>query len=562
MSIFGQVWLWSLLAFFIGVLLTWLLLVLPARKRVRELEGALTDARADAARTPVNAGALAAGAGVVGAAATGTAIFARPGADEEPPAPAYPATIVEQEPVADPKTPEVPEREHIAEGFLDVPAEREPDKAVPDEAVSDEEALAATQVFSPEPGYPTVEHEAGELVLPEPEPEVPHESLPEPESAYEEAERAVEPDYRAAATQYLSVPAEETEYLRPVEPPRAEEPAPSGSLFSSAPDGPEHGDDVESAYDTTESVYAGLEHGAHEHFASEHFAPEHSVSEQDEPEPVEAEPVVSETPEQEEAPAGSLFRSEPVAETPPRSMLEQKLDPGSEPVSLFQPSSRTEPHPAPDWFDQEPLPERSPFEEPEAAYLGEHEATEHVASPSHPATASDEPAYAFGGGEETATGGVLDEVPEETPAETTQMLPKRQPREAPRGGFEPPRPIQPSMRPVERREPEGAGAHSGSLFEPSVQPNQVAASMAQQAAPEPPPAREVAEDAVPPGPFGPGSAMPRPGGGRPAEGFAVKASVTALRYCTEESPQFPRMVAEVWFRTPSDAERVGFRPLT
>jgi hypothetical protein len=56
--------------------------------------------------------------------------------------------------------------------------------------------------------------------------------------------------------------------------------------------------------------------------------------------------------------------------------------------------------------------------------------------------------------------------------------------------------------------------------------------------------------------------MPRPGGGRPGDGFEVKASVTALRYCTEESAQFPKMVAEVWFRTAEDAERVGFRPLS
>lgn len=64
------------------------------------------------------------------------------------------------------------------------------------------------------------------------------------------------------------------------------------------------------------------------------------------------------------------------------------------------------------------------------------------------------------------------------------------------------------------------------------------------------------------GPFGPGSAMPLPGGACPGEDFKVKASVTALRYCTEESDSFRKMVAEVWFRTPDDAERVGFRPLT
>ncbi|WP_028663040.1 sunset domain-containing protein, partial [Saccharomonospora halophila] len=64
-----------------------------------------------------------------------------------------------------------------------------------------------------------------------------------------------------------------------------------------------------------------------------------------------------------------------------------------------------------------------------------------------------------------------------------------------------------------------------------------------------------------PGPFGPGSAMPLPGGERPSADYTVKASVTALRYCDERSPDFPKMVAEVWFRTPEDAERVGFRPL-
>ncbi|MFD1044733.1 hypothetical protein ACFQ1S_03560, partial [Kibdelosporangium lantanae] len=61
---------------------------------------------------------------------------------------------------------------------------------------------------------------------------------------------------------------------------------------------------------------------------------------------------------------------------------------------------------------------------------------------------------------------------------------------------------------------------------------------------------------------GPGSSMSLPGGGSPAPEFNVKASVTALRYCTKDNPQFDRIVAEVWFRTPSDAERVGFRVLS
>lgn len=133
-------------------------------------------------------------------------------------------------------------------------------------------------------------------------------------------------------------------------------------------------------------------------------------------------------------------------------------------------------------------------------------------------------------------------------------LPKRQRGASSRirGGFEPPKPIQPSLRSVVRRTPQDAGT-GASLFEPEGDPD--------AAGQHPPPARSGGSSSVPPGPFGPGSAMPLPGGERPDPSFAVKASVTALRYCTEDSPQFPRMVAEVWFASPADAERVGFRPL-
>jgi len=123
-----------------------------------------------------------------------------------------------------------------------------------------------------------------------------------------------------------------------------------------------------------------------------------------------------------------------------------------------------------------------------------------------------------------------------------------------RGGFEPPRPIQPSVRPIARRTPQADTMTSaGSLFEPT------AADAAAQAPPARTPAAE--QRSVPPGPFGPGSAMPLPGGGRPGADFTVKGSVTALRYCPEDSPRFGEMVAEVWFASADDAERVGFRPL-
>jgi hypothetical protein len=64
-----------------------------------------------------------------------------------------------------------------------------------------------------------------------------------------------------------------------------------------------------------------------------------------------------------------------------------------------------------------------------------------------------------------------------------------------------------------------------------------------------------------PGPFGPSSAMPLAGGASPSPEFTVKASVTARKYCTQDSPLFGRAVAEVWFQTVADAEGAGFRPL-
>lgn len=52
-SLFGQVWLWSLLSFVAGVLLTWLVLVRPAKSRAGELEDQLADARRRSRPAPV-----------------------------------------------------------------------------------------------------------------------------------------------------------------------------------------------------------------------------------------------------------------------------------------------------------------------------------------------------------------------------------------------------------------------------------------------------------------------------------------------------------------------------
>ncbi|AUI63186.1 hypothetical protein [Amycolatopsis sp. BJA-103] len=434
MSIFGQVWLWSLLAFVVGALLTWLVLVLPARKRIRELEGSLATVHAETSRLPAG---VSLGAGAA-AAAGGTAYFTKPTDDEldeefaaaEEPKPAYPETLTEHEPA---QVWTEPVQEQAPEPVQDVVEERP----------------VETRTFEPEDEY-EAEYRTAPDVEPEPDPEPAAERTQFIPAAQLEPEPEPEPEnpYAAAATEYLQ---------------------PASKL---------------------------------------------DVEPEPEPEP-EPQPILP-------------------GEGPYRSRLEIQLDPEGvetqpEPVSLFSPASRVDTEQAPietNWFERE----------------------EELQDP---------PAYAFGSDEE-ARAGLLDSEPE-TPAEATQVLPKRTPRGMVRGGFEPPQPIQPSMRAIERREPDLSGGQSGSLFEPAVQPGDA------MPAPEPPPAREAAApvaESVPPGPFGPGSAMPRPGGGRPADDFAVKASVTALRYCTEDSPQFPKMVAEVWFRTATDAERVGFRPLS
>ncbi|WP_410561758.1 hypothetical protein [Amycolatopsis sp. cmx-4-61] len=412
MSIFGQVWLWSLAAFFVGVLLTWLVLVLPLRKSVRRLESSLAQAHADAARTPANA-----------AAVGGGDAFRRPEPEPEPSRQetSYPGTLVAAPPIHRDDV-----HDDIDEDFAELDAQV-PSRMPPE----------------PEP-----------VRAPEPEPE---EDGPYRSAAAQFLTPEDEPD-RAATTQYL-------------------------------------------------------------------------------------------------APVGDSFDEDAELESLPRHQEKPDVDAAG---SLFQPPS-AEAAPPPDWFDDELPSERSAFEEPveRTRFISAHPGSVRDDEPDQDDDEDDDeaPQYAFGG---DIAESELD-VPPETPAEATQVLPKRQPREAVRGGFDAPQPIQPSMRTVERREPELSGAHSGSLFEPSVQPHQAATGIA---APEPPPARQAAGDSVPPGPFGPGSAMPRPGGGAPSDSFAVKASVTALRYCTEESAQFPKMVAEVWFRTAEDAERVGFRPLS
>ncbi|MFJ6670980.1 hypothetical protein ACIQMJ_07705 [Actinosynnema sp. NPDC091369] len=60
-------------------------------------------------------------------------------------------------------------------------------------------------------------------------------------------------------------------------------------------------------------------------------------------------------------------------------------------------------------------------------------------------------------------------------------------------------------------------------------------------------------------PFGPGSVLPKSDGLAPAPEFQVKATLTGRRYFTNESANFRETRADVWFRTTADAEKAGFR---
>ncbi len=52
----------------------------------------------------------------------------------------------------------------------------------------------------------------------------------------------------------------------------------------------------------------------------------------------------------------------------------------------------------------------------------------------------------------------------------------------------------------------------------------------------------------------------RPPQAPPDEGHTVKGHFASRQYHTTESPHFERVAAEVWFRTPADAEQAGFEP--
>lgn len=132
--------------------------------------------------------------------------------------------------------------------------------------------------------------------------------------------------------------------------------------------------------------------------------------------------------------------------------------------------------------------------------------------------------------------------------------------DAPSSGFpEPFKGVEQDAEPLPQRRPGAAGAAAayegplagsgpsagGSLFDPSAGMNT-----------GPPDVRHG--DGPPAGPFGAGSALPRPDGSSPSPEFTVKARTSSMVFHTERSPFFDRLLPQVWFRSVEDAQRAGF----
>ncbi|MCT2583088.1 sunset domain-containing protein [Actinophytocola gossypii] len=506
MPIFGQVWLWSSLAFLLGALLCWGLVALPARRRVGELESELA---ARARRQP----------------------------PERP----------------EPRRPVQDERDDYDPRAL-VPG-LEPDDEVHNESLTRAYALSGTRGETPPQPPAGISGALGGL------------------SAPPETDTELSDGPRTSATQYLNVsgsgsldapaevpPQDEPDRGwfggdddKPEEPVREDAPQVTTVLPQVPAEPVEDGrlvDDIDEADDAD----AG-EDGGTVFTQRTHPIPGELIRQLDESAPEEREPAHR----LEDAPAHELvddLDDDLDGEPDERTILTEPAGSGESKHQLVE-------DPA--------VPSTQPPAEPAH---GAHDRTEVV--PAH--TAEEQTAVVSASGRPGAVGDQNTsgaEEPKIMPGVTVQAessqnkLPKRVPSKPPsRTPFgvkttspANPAPAAPSGAPAQA---ESANEASRSLFEPIVPAGDGAPK------PVPPPHRVrgaagVGEGGGPSngrGPFGPGSAMPLPGGAPPSPEYTIKASASAMRYCTPESEKFGRTVAEVWFRTAADAERVGFRPVT
>lgn len=521
MPIFGQVWLWSSLAFLLGALLCWGLVALPARRRVGELEAELAaQARRQSGggnpRRPVEderdeydprrllTGAERERERLDEQNASLTRAYAMSGTRGEasPPPPGIRGAL---------------------DGSLSAPPETETE-------LSDGPRSSSTQYLNV----------SGSSSLEAP-PEVPAQ---ESDRGWFDDRERQEADSPGATTVLPQVPAE------PVD----------SRLVDDDVDGPDDGGTVftQRTHPIPGELIRQLDdsHQAPEHLPEHALerSPEHALERSPERLPEHSQEPKSEPAHAlAEEPADSLVDDiEDEDDSAERTILAEPIVVGESKHQLVE--------------DPQVTSTLTPTEEPEAEPLGTGPAhggddrTEVV--PAH--TAEDADAAVSDSGRR---GAVSDqstpgaEEPKIMPGVTVQAeptknkLPKRVPSKPPRRtpfGVQTTSPATQPASSAPATDEKNANEAPRSLFEPIVPAGDGPAV--------PPPPHRMRGVANGRGPFGPGSAMPLPGGAAPGPEFTVKASASAMRYCTPESEKFDRTVAEVWFRSAADAERVGFRP--
>lgn len=585
MPIFGQVWLWSSLAFLLGALLCWLLVARPARNRVGELESQLTTRarrfatppeRPDARRRDDDRGGLV------------------PGFDDDADyrTRAYGG-------LRDTPPPLPPERDRLAQYAEPVPAESEAEQSGTFPPLPADDHTFTSLSGEQPPGYGT-------------------ERAAEPEPDFGE------PAQPAVATQYLDVSA--GSLTAPPEVPVQSPPPSDRGWFDDELEGDEanqapeeqpavprnrhHLEDVNLVDDEADGDIASTldadddeprsaiedDDGGTVFTQRTHPIPGELIRQIDEAGKDEAraesDHLVDDLADGDEADRRDrTIESEAVA--PPAGFTEPEpvtttfteLDPSGK-SEFTEPESAgfTEPESSGSRFS-EPEPSSGGFTEPAAAAFTEPEAAAFTEpEPSAGGFTEPEAAPPETPAEKTEIVAAVPPVEEETPVEPTRTgssLPKRVPQKnrISQGGGVSVR-VDPTPSALPKRVPSKPRHQIPFGVQPSSTPEPAPAAEADQPAEAPrslfepivPAADEGTSTPPPPhrlrqgsgtgrGPFGPGSAMPLPGGASPSPEFTIKASVAALRYCTPESPQFGRTVAEVWFRTAADAERVGFRPV-
>lgn len=523
MWIFGQVWLWSLLSFVAGVLLTWLVLVRPLKQEVQALRSRTPQAPPPAARDDFDDWPVPVGVEQPRHVAEDERRFEdHPELADDRAEPAYPQSYPQSEPSYPQSEPD-----EIVRTPFDPAVEAPLDPVDPDSRRAYEDALDQGLVPLSEPIR----------VFPETPPVRDHEPVDELRRLEEGTERTalIEPwdgMYADDAPEPVAGPHRDEED-EPERPSAAEAttliPATALAQAIAEVDSRPAEDDGQAwpEHDMT---------GRFEPVAAEETTTFEVV---EEPEPVVAE----------ETPAEETTFLEPVVDEEEQPEVSQPVEPesyrpfsepGSEEPTAFDPF--TEPDPD----DYEPLPPA-----PEPPKFDPFAAPKETFEPFAPTAAEpDEPARPRSLFEPLTDPEDGKELETPRPASSKPVIDQPfVPTLAPE--------LLASMGTPEQPLPTRPATGNNALPQ---RPRPVGFSPSTGAEPATPSARyQQPEGFNPRSPFGPGSVLPRSDGKAPAPEFEVKATLTGRRYFTAESANFRDTRADVWFRTVADAVKAGFR---